>query len=58
MSEPGICALLECDKPVERSNQEYCCQQHRQLAYVREKRRQASQEGLLTVWRLPSTRNP
>ena len=36
-----ICALPGCKSPVSRSNQTYCCKAHRQLAYVREKRRQA-----------------
>ena len=36
-----ICALPGCKNPVSRSNQTYCCKAHRQLAYVREKRRQA-----------------
>ena len=44
----AICALPKCDNPVSRSNQTYCCKAHRQLAYVREKRRQPQGSGTAT----------
>jgi hypothetical protein len=49
MDEVRICALPGCDNPVKRPNQDYCCKQHRQLAYVHEKRRQNPSQNLSPV---------
>lgn len=44
MSTLKICALPGCNEPVERTGQDFCSRQHRQLSYVHRKRQGDTQE--------------